>query len=121
MVDFEKFTETGARVFAGHAWGAEARRLADLDRHDSDPDTPVVVRLPLDLLTISPSFFRAMFGPSIQVLGRDFYRKYRFEREDTFRLIEDVVNEAVERVVNGPGSLPFDRVPVSATPVSYWS
>lgn len=106
VVDFDAFTQTGARVFAGHAWGEEARKCARLDTFDQEPGLTVTVQLPVDLLAISPSFFRAMFGASIQTLGRGFYEKYHFEDADSYALIEDVVQEAVADVLCEPAGVP---------------
>ncbi|HEV2146281.1 MAG TPA: hypothetical protein VGR37_02600 [Longimicrobiaceae bacterium] len=122
VVDFDKFTKTGARVFGGHAWGEEARRRACLDIYDQEPGVTVTVQLPVDLLAISPSFFRAMFGASIRALGQDFYRKYQFEHADSYALIQDVVQEAVADVLYGPPGLPVGQAdPPFAGPATYHS
>ena len=83
------------RVLAGRDLGSEARKEAGLDALDGT-EVPVTVFVPPDLLTVSSSFFRGMFGDSIRKLReRGFREHYRFEGKNIDRMKDDSIRDAL--------------------------
>lgn len=79
QIDLQKLTSPGSRVLIGHEKGVAARAFYKLDQIDTSGEV-VVVKIPGELRSLTPSFVQGMFAGSVHRLGRDeFYRKYRFE------------------------------------------
>lgn len=76
---FSELTEDGkVRNLVGHERGESARDRWTLDDLDLDDDAIDVI-VPVELLTLSSSFFQGMFAQSVKKLGRDgFLDHYRF-------------------------------------------
>jgi len=106
VVDLARFTETGARVFAGQRWGQCSREAARLDQHDRDPAVVVQVHVPRELIVLNSSFCRALFAPSIEFLKEEFTKKYTFVGEaDHVQALRESVTEVVVDVLRGPTRL----------------
>lgn len=106
VVDLARFTETGARVFAGQRWGQGSRKAAMLDDHDRDPAVVVHVRVPTELIALDSSFCRGMFGPSIKLLKDAFRTKYLFKGDpDRVSSLEASVLEIARDARCGPTRL----------------
>lgn len=81
------------RVFAGRDRGERARWEAWLDQWDRD-GWHVVVDIPADTFAVTSSFFLAMFGPSIKLLGGEgFTNKYTFVGWDATDVVRCGVRE----------------------------
>lgn len=76
-MDLARVSAAGARVFAGYRWGKQARYKTGLARYDKDPEMVVMVRLPMDTITLDASFVRGMFGASIRRFQKAFSEKYQ--------------------------------------------
>lgn len=99
IVDMNDYRSEGGRVFAGRERGTNVRRSAGLDAMDKTGEI-VEVKVPDDVYSITPSFFGALFGPSVRKLGskESFLKKYRFTCEEYIREeIEVGIVDALKR------------------------
>ena len=93
-IELRELTKDDVRNLSGQERGFRARQKFDVDALDRSAE-PVLVRVPHDLDTISPSFFRGMFSTSILALGAiGFGNHYVFDANPQ-------VLEQVEQVVKG--------------------
>jgi hypothetical protein len=81
-IDLGELTRDGTvHNLSGHERGVAAREYFHLDELEaSDEDIRVVV--PLDVYTLTPSFFQGMFARSVRALGGDrerFLARFRFK------------------------------------------
>lgn len=79
-IDLSELTGHGeVRNLSGHERGVAAREKFLLDQADRG-DEEVVISVPEDLYTITPSFFQGMFAESVRHAGsrEKFLTKYRF-------------------------------------------
>lgn len=84
-------------VYTGRARGREDRvrfKINDIDRSDTNG---VAVVIPLDVYTMTSSYFLELFGDSIRYLGREgFERKYNIKAPDhVSRKFEDWIARAL--------------------------
>ena len=97
LVDLDNYRLPHGRVFAGRDRGRRARNRAGLDRYD-DEQRRVEVHVPDDTFSVTSSFFLAMFGPSIQDLGKQLFRdRYTFTGWDATEVLEQGIREALDR------------------------
>ncbi len=95
VIDMEDYTSEASRAFAGKERGLAIREAAKLAVLDDLPDTTVEVHFPEDLFTVTSSFFRAMFTPSIKRLGAEMFRqKYQFRGWDVGLVKEEAILRA---------------------------
>ncbi|WP_428149697.1 hypothetical protein [Brevundimonas sp.] len=93
-IELSKLTRGDVRNLSGQERGLAARHEFKVDELDKSPE-PVLVQVPGDLDTISPSFFRGMFSVSILTLGIvGFSNHYVFDAKPQ-------ILEQVEQVVKG--------------------
>ncbi len=86
--------KSGKSVLVGRKEGESARRDAMLDGFDSEPEVVIQVIYSPVILSMTSSFVRGMFGPSVEKLGVDeFRRKYRFSGRDVAVIIDDLCRE----------------------------
>ena len=94
IVDLGKYQSRKAKVFVGRDRGTQCRLKVGLDAADRSEQS-VEVRIPHDTLSVTPSFFLAMFGDSIRKLGkREFTERYSFIGWDARAVVEDGIREA---------------------------
>lgn len=80
-IDLGDLTNNGeVRNLSGHERGVAARAKFDLDALDKD-SAEVVIGVPEDLYSVSPSFFQGMFAASVRACGnRDgFLKRFHFD------------------------------------------
>lgn len=102
QIDLEDYTSEASQVYAGKERGSAIREAAKLDVLDDLQDTIVDVHIPKDVFTVTSSFFRALFGPSIERFGAEgFRRRYQFHGWDATLVKE----EAIRRVLGSSAVL----------------
>jgi len=95
-LDLALFHAPGSVVLTGRSKGVVLRGALHVGDFDVSDDTAVVV-VPEFITALHLDFFRGVFGPSVQALGREaFLAKYLFEcspavLDDIGRGIEDVL------------------------------
>ncbi|WP_137045493.1 hypothetical protein [Pseudolabrys sp. FHR47] len=95
-VDLVILTRGEVRSLIGHERGVAARQEFDLDRLDK-VDEEIVVRVPGDMRTLTPSFLQGLFAGSVSNLGEHgFYKHYKF---DAPMHILDDVRAGVDRIL----------------------
>ena len=93
-IELRELTRGEVRSLSGQERGATARVKFRVDELDGMPD-PIVVKVPDDLDSISPSFLRGMFSLSILALtAPGFLSHYIFDAKPQ-------IIEQVQRAVNG--------------------
>lgn len=93
-IQLERLTQGRVRSLSGQERGFAARELFDVDALDGAAE-PVIVRVPTNLDSISPSFLRGMFALSILTLGSaGFLNHYVFDAPAE-------IQEQVDRAVRG--------------------
>lgn len=94
QIELTKLTRDAVRSLNGQERGVAAREFFQVDQLDRAPE-PVIVRVPNNLDSISPSFLRGMFALSIGALGTaGFMSHYVFDAP-----VE--ILEQVDRAVKG--------------------
>lgn len=95
VVDLAEFTSPGVRVYAGRDRGREVRAAAGLADAD-DRGESVLVKIPMDLFSLTTSFFLGMFAESVRKLGEGlFLERYKFEGPGIETVIRDGIADAL--------------------------
>lgn len=82
-INLSELTGNGeVRNLSGHDRGVAAREKYGLQQID-DAGEMVVIRSPVDLYTITPSFFQGMFAESVRAAGgrEQFLARYKFDAD----------------------------------------
>lgn len=110
VVSLARYSKAAARVFAGHRWGRDTRKRANLSRFDREPNTSVAIVIPTDLICLSSSFVRGLLGPSVRLLGNKFSAKYQLigegedtEQETRFRYFQESLERDIAELLSGRG------------------
>jgi hypothetical protein len=96
QIDFAVLTRGEVRSLIGHERGVAARDEFKLDELDQGADE-VVVLVPSDMRTLTPSFLQGLFAGSVSHLGElGFFKHYKF---DAPAHILDDVRAGVDRIL----------------------
>lgn len=95
-IELARLTRGDVRNLSGQERGLRAREEFDVDALDREAE-PVLVKVPRDLDTISPSFFRGMFSVSILTLGvAGFWSHYVFDASPAvLEQVQDAVSGTI--------------------------
>ena len=99
IVDYDKKTKAMI-VLSGRDLGYQLRNKMKLDQKDSD-GKKYKVHFPKNIISISTSFFLALFGESVRKCGDKevFLNKYSFECSDNMMInINDGIIDALNNV-----------------------
>ena len=92
-IDLYRFRKDGSRVFSGRDLGAFARKASYLPALEFF-FKEIIIEIPTDTISVNPSFFIAMFGPSVKRLGEaKFKKKYNFV---CYKSIEQDIEEGIK-------------------------
>jgi hypothetical protein len=79
-IDLSELTRGEVHNLIGHERGLAARRKFNLDAADASGEA-ILIFVPNDLFTITPSFFQGMLAESVRAAGsrEQFLARYRFD------------------------------------------
>lgn len=103
-VDLEKHLFENALIFTGRDRGRDVRRATKLNSLEQENDE-VIIKIPHNIITISPSFLEEFFSDVVKKLGRDaFFKKFRFENPGGYK-IEKNLETAIKRILRTGNAL----------------
>ncbi|MDG3075169.1 hypothetical protein [Bacillus halotolerans] len=102
-LELEQFVNGNIKVFSGREQGKQARKKLKIETLDKSQNISVEVKFPEDTMSLSPSFFLGLFGPSIRKLGEtDFKQKYQFKCKE---FILESIDSAITRALKSSNPL----------------
>ncbi|WP_462342093.1 DUF4325 domain-containing protein [Phocaeicola plebeius] len=102
IIDLENYrTQLGSvksRVFTGRDRGEDVRKRSNVNKIFDDNDI-VVVKIPSDVYSITPSFLEQFFYDVVKKYGKDRFLQM-IQWETNGYNIEGPLDEAIDRIIN---------------------
>ena len=97
IINLEDYHVKGAKVFAGRDIGRKIKNSSRINEIE-DTHNRVVVTIPENIYSITPSFFEELFLDVVRKLGKErFLEKFEFRSNGNYAY-ESSLNEAIERI-----------------------
>ena len=92
-INLNSYTSKESFVISGRDKGVRARGEKKLNVIDANNEV-INIEIPEDIISLNPSFFLGMFGPSIRSLGIEKFRsKYLFKCSESIKKTIDAETE----------------------------
>jgi hypothetical protein len=105
IIDLEKYRTKGSKVFTGRDRGISVRNDSKIDEL-SIGDEKIKILIPLDIMSINPSFLEEFLSNVVLRLGKEgFHNKFSFCSESTRYDIALDLDEAIERILRTENAL----------------
>jgi hypothetical protein len=105
IIDLENFRTKGSKVFTGRDRGISVRTESKIDEI-TQGDEKIKIIIPIDIMSINPSFLEEFLSNVVLKLGKDeFHKKISFHSESTRYDIALDLEEAIERILRTENAL----------------
>jgi hypothetical protein len=105
IIDLEDFRTKGSKVFTGRDRGISVRTKSQIDTL-SEGEGIIKISIPVDIMSINPSFLEEFLSNVVLRLGKDeFYKKIIFHSESKRYDITLDLEEAIERILRTENAL----------------
>ena len=106
IIDLQEYRTPGAKVFTTRPRGIEVRDKTKINQIEPNFDK-IIVKIPIDISSINPSFLEEFFEGVITKLGEEGFRnKFSFENEGRYKIDSDL-SEAIDRVLREESALAY--------------
>jgi hypothetical protein len=103
-IDLQKHLFQKALIFTGRDRGREVRKNTEINKLESENDK-VIIQIPHNIITISPSFLEEFFYDVVKKLGKEgFKAKFSFENPGDYK-IERNLETAIKRILRTGNAL----------------
>jgi hypothetical protein len=103
-IDLQKHLFHDALIFTGRDRGMKVRDDAKIDKLEAENDK-VIISIPKNIITISPSFLEEFFFNVVKKLGRDsFFQKFEFDNPGGYK-IQKNLELAIKRIIRRSNAL----------------
>jgi hypothetical protein len=103
-IDLQKHLFQNALIFTGRDRGREVRKNSDINKIEIENDK-IIIQIPHNIITISPSFLEEFFYDVVKKLGKDnFFAKFDFENPGEYK-IEKNLQTAIKRILRTGNAL----------------
>lgn len=103
-IDLQKHLFQEALIFTGRDRGREVRKDSNINKIESESDQ-VVIQIPRNIITISPSFLEEFFYDVVKKLGKEeFFIKFIFENPGDYKIKKNL-DTAVKRILRTGNAL----------------
>lgn len=103
-IDLRKHLFQNALIFTGRDRGKQVRTVSKINELEAINDSIIVV-IPNNIITISPSFLEEFFYNVVTKLGKDAFKsKFTFENPGDYK-IEKNLDTAIKRILRKGNAL----------------
>lgn len=103
-IDLTRFLAPESKIFAGRDRGEDIRLKSEIDNLIRDNEELLIV-IPQDIITISPSFMEEYFYNIVKELGKEiFFQRVKFENPGNYP-IKSNLETAISRIMRRSNAL----------------
>jgi hypothetical protein len=104
IIDLNNYLFQNALIFTGRDRGKQVRKDSHINEIEASC-SDVIIILPKDLITLSPSFLEEFFSDVVKKLGKDtFLKKFKFDNPGGYK-IEKNLETAIKRILRTGNAL----------------